>query len=150
MEPTNHNDELVESYLGQVERLSLGLSPGTRQDLMQDLREHIAVQRAELAPETEASVRSILDRLGEPAAIVAAARENDPRPPHIDVAPVVLPPPHKGSNKAVIVVLSVVAAVVLGCVLVGVFGFLAFQPTRVDRGPAEVVTGYEAPTSSPS
>jgi uncharacterized membrane protein len=151
MEATKHNDELIASYLARLESLSLSLSPGTRQDLLQDLREHITVQRAELTPETEAGVRSILDRLGDPAAIVAAARENDPTPPHFEVQPVVLPPQRKGPPTAVVVVLSVLAAVVLGCLLVGAGAYLFLTPSGgASTGRPAVVTDVQAPTPSPS
>jgi uncharacterized membrane protein len=67
-------DRLVEDYLGAVSYACRDLPPERRNDLVGDLREHIAAARAVLYQPTEAAVRTILDRLGEPAAIAAEAR----------------------------------------------------------------------------
>jgi uncharacterized membrane protein len=68
------NDPLVGEYLDAVTRATADLPADRRADLLADLREHIAAARAELVPETEAGVRTILDRLGDPAGIAAEAR----------------------------------------------------------------------------
>ncbi|HEV2783144.1 MAG TPA: hypothetical protein VGX25_27495 [Actinophytocola sp.] len=67
-------DRLVEDYLGAVSWACADLPPERREDLLTDLREHIAAARAVLYQPTEAAVRTILDRLGEPAAIAEEAR----------------------------------------------------------------------------
>ena len=66
-------DALVAEYLDRVRAAASGLGPGRREELIQDLREHIATARAELTTETEEGIRAILDRLGDPAAIAAEA-----------------------------------------------------------------------------
>src|SRR5262249_4978318 len=66
-------DRLVEDYLGAVSYACRDLPPERRNDLVGDLREHIAAARAVLYQPTEAAVRTILDRLGEPATIAAEA-----------------------------------------------------------------------------
>ena len=43
--------------------------------MLDEVREHIAQARAELDSESEAAIRTLLDRLGEPSDIAAAARE---------------------------------------------------------------------------
>ncbi len=67
-------DRLVEDYLGAVSYACRDLPPERRDDLISDLREHVAAARTVLYQPTEAAVRTILDRLGEPAAIAAEAR----------------------------------------------------------------------------
>ncbi|MFC4069815.1 HAAS signaling domain-containing protein [Actinoplanes subglobosus] len=66
-------DELVAAYLARVERAASRLPAGRREELIADLREHIEIARAESGAESEAEVRTILDRLGDPESIVAAA-----------------------------------------------------------------------------
>jgi ABC-type transporter Mla subunit MlaD len=72
--PIDPLDRLVEDYLAEVARATAGLPAARREDLIADLREHITVARADLDPPTQAGIRTILDRLGEPAAIAEEAR----------------------------------------------------------------------------
>ncbi|WP_432128129.1 HAAS signaling domain-containing protein [Streptomyces sp. bgisy082] len=70
---------LVTDYLETVEREASFLPAGRREELLADLREHLDVAVGdERDPET---VRAALDRLGSPAAIVAAARAEEPEVP---------------------------------------------------------------------
>lgn len=73
---TEHNDVLVADYLARVSRATAGLPPEQRDELLRDLQEHIDSGRSELTQETEAQVREILDRLGEPSVIARAAAED--------------------------------------------------------------------------
>jgi hypothetical protein len=66
-------DLLVRDYLTAVAHAAADLPAVHRDELLADLSEHIAVARSQCAP-TEAGVRTILDRLGHPLAIVDAAR----------------------------------------------------------------------------
>ncbi|MBT2229935.1 hypothetical protein [Nonomuraea sp. NEAU-A123] len=75
---TDPLDRLVEDYLAEVARATAALPAGQREDLIADLREHITVARADLDPPTQAGIRTILDRLGEPAAIAEEARQGEP------------------------------------------------------------------------
>jgi len=87
-------DRLVEDYLGAVSYACRDLPPERRNDLVGDLREHIAAARSVLYQPTEAAVRTILDRLGEPATIAAEARLAEglePAPP--------TPLPVRGNNN---------------------------------------------------
>ncbi|MEU4419053.1 hypothetical protein AB0F81_00355 [Actinoplanes sp. NPDC024001] len=69
------NDSLVSEYLARVSRATAGLPPERQDELLRDLREHIDSGRADLLDETEAQVREILDRLGDPEIIARAAAE---------------------------------------------------------------------------
>lgn len=134
-------DDLVADYLERVRRAGAGLPPERREELITDLRDHLLVARAELAPETEAGVRTLLDRLGDPAAIVAEATQ-------ATVAPVA--PARRRSNRTLVIVLSVLAALVLLPVLVCLVGAAWFFPARVeiDQGPVVEVSTQPAVESS--
>jgi uncharacterized membrane protein len=127
------NDPLVGEYLDAVTRATADLPADRRADLLADLREHIAAARAELVPETEAGVRTILDRLGDPAGIAAEARLGEPAP----AAPAA-PGPVRNTHGMRNAVLVIVAAVVLMCA-VGAGLLLATHrgvPTKVTPVPA--------------
>jgi hypothetical protein len=66
-------DSLVEDYLGRLHAAAAVLPPEQRADLLDGIREHIADARAAGAAADEATVRTLLDRLGTPEEIVAAA-----------------------------------------------------------------------------
>ena len=137
-------DALIDNYLAAVARETADLPPQRREELLADLRAHIAEARAELHPPTEAGVRTILERLGDPAAIAAEARlsETPAGPPATPAWPgQVAPPPtvapapparsRTGVSVWVAVVLAAVAVAVLGCVAVAVLGLAAFRVSGV-------------------
>ena len=70
-------DNRIQDYLRRLERAASGLPADRRQDLLEGIREHIAAARSAGPAFDEAAVRTLLDRLGEPHDIVAAAREDD-------------------------------------------------------------------------
>jgi uncharacterized membrane protein len=81
---TTEADALILRYLQELEAELHDLPANRRQELLDEVREHIAAARAELDPETEAGVRTLLERLGDPADIAAEARGRPPsrrRPP---------------------------------------------------------------------
>ncbi|MEU4158906.1 hypothetical protein [Actinoplanes sp. NPDC026670] len=131
-------DELVAAYLARVERAASRLPAGRREELLGDLREHIEIARAESGAESEAEVRTILERLGDPESIVAAAdtQTDLPRvtaPAPYPAAPAFPPaPPRPVSRTALWVGISVVIALV-----VILFCGAAFTLARSDSGPAE-------------
>lgn len=84
-------DELVAAYLARVERAASRLPAARREELLADLREHIEIVRAESEAETEAQIRTILDRLGDPESIVAAA-DTQTDLPRVPLAPPTAPP----------------------------------------------------------
>ena len=80
---TTEVDALILRYLQDLERELYDLPASRRQELLDEVGEHIATARAALDPETEAGVRTMLERLGDPADIAAEARERSgvQRPP---------------------------------------------------------------------
>ncbi|MFB6631388.1 hypothetical protein ACFCWY_15925 [Streptomyces sp. NPDC056362] len=70
---------LVTDYLDTIEREASFLAPGRREELLADLREHLAVAVGD--EEDPQAVRTALERLGSPSAIVAAARAEEPESP---------------------------------------------------------------------
>jgi uncharacterized membrane protein len=152
-------DELVAAYLARVERAASRLPAGRREELIGDLREHIEIARAESGAETEAEVRTILDRLGDPESIVASAdTQTDlprvppaapypPSSPYPHPNPPQAAPPAKSSRTALWVVLGVVAVFVMLAFCVG-----AFTLSRDSGAPAtaEVVVPDETPEVLPS
>jgi uncharacterized membrane protein len=67
-------DELVEDYLDRLELELADFPSARRRELVQEISEHIAEARAALESESEADVRNLLDRMGDPADIAAEAR----------------------------------------------------------------------------
>src|SRR5437763_17037557 len=70
-----HADQLIDGYLARLDAAAGDLPKAARQELVDDVRAHIAEARTRETEETDAAILNILDRLGEPAAVVAAARE---------------------------------------------------------------------------
>jgi hypothetical protein len=95
---TTEADALVLRYLEDLEGELRDLPANRRQELLDEVGEHIAAARAAFAPETEAGVRTMLERLGDPADIAAEARERfgvqrppaRPATPWLEVIAVVL------------------------------------------------------------
>jgi uncharacterized membrane protein len=146
---TTSINSLVDRYLSAVAQATADLPAHIREDLLTDLREHIHAARADLSPETEAGVRTILDRLGDPASIAAAARQDQP-PPQLTPVPAASVPavPHRSRSW-----IWVVAALVLGVPLaVCVAGALLFFPARstFEHGPVPVSVSPPPPLPSPA
>lgn len=68
---------IIEDYLSRLDRAAFRLPPERRTELLDGISEHIRDARAGGGVDGQASVRSVLDRLGEPEEIVAAAWEQD-------------------------------------------------------------------------
>ena len=67
-------EALVAEYLQRLEHAAAVLPPDRRSELLEEIAEHISSAGAS----DEAGVRTLLDRLGEPEEIVAAARDDLP------------------------------------------------------------------------
>ena len=68
-------DALVADYLKRLEKELSDLPGARRRELVQEISEHIDEARSGLEAESEAEMRTLLDRLGDPADIAAEARE---------------------------------------------------------------------------
>lgn len=67
-------DQLVARYLARLQAALRDLPAARRDELLEQVSEHIATARAELGEQaSEAEIRTLLERLGDPAAIAAEA-----------------------------------------------------------------------------
>jgi uncharacterized membrane protein len=72
---TTKADALVDRYLEDLETELRGLPGHRRREILDEVGEHITQARAALDAETEAAIRTVLERLGDPADIAAEARD---------------------------------------------------------------------------
>ena len=85
---TNHEDRLVDDYLDRLEEAMRSLPGARRREVVEDVCGHLDAALAEAAAESggepsEAAVRQVLDRLGDPADIAReAGAAVDVRPPN--------------------------------------------------------------------
>jgi hypothetical protein len=73
-----HADPRVEDYLRHLEAVASALPAYRRDELLAEIREHLAEALRQVLAGDEAAVSSVLQRLGSPEEIVAAAA--DPMP----------------------------------------------------------------------
>ena len=66
-------DKLVRRYLAQLDAALRGVDASRRQDLLAEVRGHIEEERTGLDADDEVSVRTLLGKVGDPAAIAAEA-----------------------------------------------------------------------------
>jgi hypothetical protein len=94
-------DQLVARYLARLQAALHDLPAARREELLEQVSEHIATARAELgAQASEAEIRTLLERLGDPAAIAVEAGQRpdehlqppQARPGWLEVAALVLLP----------------------------------------------------------
>jgi uncharacterized membrane protein len=92
MKPTT--DRLVDDYLKQLDSELAGLPPLRRREIVEEISGHISEARAAARSQDEAEVRTLLDRLGDPAEIAGEARERfgvQPRKPRaLEIATLIL------------------------------------------------------------
>jgi uncharacterized membrane protein len=117
-------ERLVEEYLTAVAHACSDLPVDRREEILADLREHIAVARAELSAPSEVAVRTILQRLGEPGDIAAEARLDAPPPSWHRPHPTSMAPVRPGPRIRAWVVALAVLGGVLVTVMVLVLGFV--------------------------
>jgi len=169
-------DTVVNSYLSDVERALTGV-PGIRRiELLADLRDHIAAERATLDPQTGAGIRAILDRLGDPDTLAAEVRLDvtplsptaeagppsaAPRPALTAGAPLwpapepSAPPVRPARRMGPLGwILIAFATIVVVCLLIPALGLLALahvEPVDTHSGPDPVTSNSTAaPTLSPT
>lgn len=93
-------DRLVAEYLARLDAALHDLPAARREELLEQVSEHIATARAELGDHAgEAEIRTLLERLGDPADIAAEAGqrpangvESQPRPGWREIAALILLP----------------------------------------------------------
>jgi hypothetical protein len=68
-------DTLIDRYLKDLEAELGELPTNRRREILDEVGEHISAARAALDAESEAAIRGVLERLGDPADIAAEARE---------------------------------------------------------------------------
>lgn len=66
-------DKLVRRYLAQLDAALQGVDASRREEILTEVHEHIEQGRDGLDTDDAASVRTLLDRVGDPAAIAAEA-----------------------------------------------------------------------------
>jgi hypothetical protein len=68
-----HPDPLITDYLRRLEVAASGLPPSQRADLVAEIREHIDAALLDAEHADEVTIRNVLERLGPPEEIAAAA-----------------------------------------------------------------------------
>lgn len=107
--PGRSSDAIIDTYLRDVERALIGLPSLQKDELLADLSAHIESARETVSEDSEAEVRQILDRLGSPETVAAAARGDEPVPAS---------PRHRWLNRRVAVVIGVGIAIVMAVALI--------------------------------
>lgn len=73
-------DRLVTDYLERLDAALTGVPPDRRNEIVGEIRSHIQEQRASLQDETDTDVYNLLERVGEPYELAAAARSESSAP----------------------------------------------------------------------
>jgi len=124
-------DDPVSEYMARVRTAAGGLPPRQRDELLRDLREHIDTARQDLPSESEAEVRDILDRLGDPFDIVEAAEdEHGSRRPDGDRSGVI----RKVDRRRITMIVAGVILAVLVMILI-IFVFFIGGGSSPTAGP---------------
>jgi uncharacterized membrane protein len=71
----NQTDALVTDYLNSLDKELSHLPRRQRRELVLEISEHIDEARSDLETQSEAEMRTLLDRLGDPADIATEANE---------------------------------------------------------------------------
>ena len=70
---SSKTDQLIADYLHRVRLALEHLTPSRRDEILEDLTQHITEARSHFSSDSEAELRMLLDRLGSPAEIAEAA-----------------------------------------------------------------------------
>ncbi|MBL7495800.1 hypothetical protein I6A84_38515 [Frankia sp. CNm7] len=137
----NTLDRLVVSYLDSVDRALTGVPEVHRAELLSDLSDHIAAERAALDVPNEAALRAILDRLGDPATLAAEARLIDGGPA---TPPISQPVAERSGRRRPGRPVWILVGLGLALLIVMVFGF-AVVSTSGESAPAPSSTAPPLP-----
>jgi|ERR1039458_143698 uncharacterized membrane protein len=77
-------DGIVDDYLHQLGDALRTLPASERDQIVAEITEHISQARAELPDQSEASIRGLLDRVGDPEVIAASALGDEVAPKALD------------------------------------------------------------------
>jgi uncharacterized membrane protein len=81
MMSATHADQLVRDYLSRLGSALQGVPAARREEILEEISNHIADERGQLHDDSDAAVLNLLDRIGDPAEVAEAARdETDERP----------------------------------------------------------------------
>jgi HAAS len=72
-QPAGEADKLIRRYLAQLDAALRDVDASRRQEILAEVHEHIEEGRTGLDPGDAANVRTLLDKVGDPAAIAAEA-----------------------------------------------------------------------------
>ena len=115
---TDQLDALVANYLARLRAAVSDLPESDRQQIVEQISEHISSARSALPQQTEAGVRDVLERLGTPEEIATEARaENGLRE-------------KKSRTSTILFGVVIVAAVVLGLALAAALGAFSGSSTH--------------------
>ncbi|MBA3243756.1 MAG: hypothetical protein H0T61_01080 [Actinobacteria bacterium] len=81
-----HPNKLVAEYLNRLESAAAGLGRGRRTELVAEIREHVDDGLREAGAVDEVAVRNVLERLGPPEEIAAAAGPPPTRAGRLELA----------------------------------------------------------------
>jgi hypothetical protein len=128
---TKHTDVVAE-YLHEVDLRLAGLPVLQRRELLADLAAHIAGERAERNIQSEGELIEVLERLGSPEVVAAAAHEE---------AGTVPGGPPRPRSRRIPWYVPVIAVVLLLVVLFLCFAMtFSRSSTSVDQAPAPAPT----------
>lgn len=80
-------DIMVDEYLRDLEHALATLEPNHRAQLVQEIGQHIAELRSEQVVKNPSEMKNLLDRVGDPGDIAAAAIEDDDAGPESRIRP---------------------------------------------------------------
>jgi hypothetical protein len=72
-----HAEQLVSEYLARLGSELAGVPKSRREEILDEITNHIAEERGQIHNESDADLHNLLRRLGDPAEVAAAAR-NEP------------------------------------------------------------------------
>jgi hypothetical protein len=78
--PDTQQSPLVADYLRRLDAAAAGLPADRRSELVEGIREHLDSALEGTDQSDDAQIRAVLDRLGSPEEIVAAATDGEPPP----------------------------------------------------------------------
>jgi Domain of unknown function (DUF4190)/HAAS len=132
-----HTDPLVDDYLRRMDAAASALPAHRRDELVSEIRDHLLEGLRRAPASGEAAVRNLLERLGPPEEIVAAATDSAPS------GQIVAPFQQTNSYAIAAVLLGVFWFAGLGSVFALVFGYRARREIERSAG-AQKGTGLAA------